>query len=95
MLGMTSKAKIAAAPLVDAARAAVARGRAPNFSAYVARALEEQIKLDDPDPDPDPDSLLDELLLESGRALTDSERDRIDHEACTIEALAVAAERPI
>ncbi len=78
MIGMTSKAKIAVSlppPLVDAARAAVARGRAPNVSAYVAHALEEQIKLDDLG------ALLKELLEESGGPLTDSERDRIDREA--------------
>jgi Arc/MetJ-type ribon-helix-helix transcriptional regulator len=78
MVGMTSKAKIAVSlppPLVDAARAAVAEGRAPNVSAYVAHALEEQIKLDDLD------ALLKELLEESGGPLTDSERERIDREA--------------
>jgi Arc/MetJ-type ribon-helix-helix transcriptional regulator len=78
MVGMTAKAKIAVSlppPLVAAARAAVAGGRAPNVSAYVARALEEQIKLDDLD------ALLEELLEESGGPLTDSERDRIDREA--------------
>ncbi len=78
MVGMTSKTKIAVslpAPLVDAARAAVAGGRAPNVSAYVAHALEEQIKLDDLD------ALLEELLTESGGPLIDSERDRIDGEA--------------
>lgn len=78
MVGMTSKAKIAVSlppSLVDAARAAVAGGRAPNVSAYVAHALEEQIKLDDLD------ELLEELLEESGGPLTDSERDRIDREA--------------
>lgn len=79
IVGMTpSKSKIAVSlppPLVDAARAAVAAGRAPNVSAYVAHALEEQVKLDDLD------ALLKELLEESGGPLTDSERDRIDREA--------------
>ncbi|MDA8315288.1 MAG: hypothetical protein M0010_08960 [Actinomycetota bacterium] len=75
---MTKKARIAASvppPFADAARAAVAGGRAPNVSAYVARALEEKFGLDDLD------SLLEELLLASGGPLTDSERDRIDREA--------------
>ncbi len=78
MIGMTPNAKIAVSlpsPLVDAARAAVAEGRAPNVSAYVAHALEEQVKLDDLD------ALLEELLLESGGPLTDSERAQIDSEA--------------
>lgn len=78
MVGMTSKAKIAVslpAALVDAARGAVSGGRAPNVSAYVARALEAQIQLDDLD------TLLEELLAESGGPLTDAERDRIDREA--------------
>ena len=78
IVGMTPKAKIAVSlpsPLVDAARAAVAGGRAPNVSAYVAHALEEQLKLDDLD------ALLEALLAESGGPLTDSERDRIDREA--------------
>lgn len=78
MVGMTSKAKIAISlhpPLVEAARAAVAAGRASNVSAYVAHALEEQLKLEDLD------TLLTELLEESGGPLTDSERDQIDREA--------------
>ncbi|MGH8980672.1 MAG: toxin-antitoxin system antitoxin subunit [Acidimicrobiales bacterium] len=75
---MTTRAKIAVSlppPLVEAARAAVAGGRAPNVSAYVARALEEQIKLDDLD------SLLAELLSASGGPVTDAEREHIDREA--------------
>jgi len=75
---MTPKAKIAVslpASLVEAARAAVAEGRARNVSAYVARALEEQAKRDELD------SLLEELLSKSGGPLTDTERIRIDDEA--------------
>lgn len=78
MVGMTTKAKIAVSlppSLVAAARSAVAEGRSPNVSAYVAHALEEQVKRDDLD------SLLDELLARSGGAMTDAERDRIDREA--------------
>lgn len=78
MSSTTRKAKIAVSlpqPLVQAARVAVAAGRAPNVSAYVARALEEQIKLDDLD------SLLAELLSQSGGPLSGSERARIDEEA--------------
>lgn len=77
MVGMTTKSKIAVSlptPLVEAAREAVTAGRASNVSAYVARALEEQVKLDDLD------SLLDELLATSGGALTDEERQAIDRE---------------
>ena len=78
MNGMTPRSKIAVSlptALVDAARAAVAEGRAPNVSAYVARALEEQAKLDDLD------SLLSELLGRTGGPLTDDERREIDREA--------------
>lgn len=78
MVGMTTRSKIAVSlptSLVDAARRAVATGRAPTVSAYVARALEEKVKLDDLG------SLLEELLDETGGPLTDEERRAIDREA--------------
>lgn len=77
MMSMTTRSKIAVslpARLVEQARAAVVQGRAPNVSAYVERALEEQVKLDDLG------SLLEELLAESGGPLTDAERAEIDAE---------------
>jgi Arc/MetJ-type ribon-helix-helix transcriptional regulator len=49
---MTARTKIAVSlpsELVGAAKQAVAKGLAPNVSAYVARAMEEQAKLDDLD----------------------------------------------
>jgi len=56
--------------LVEHAQRAVAEGRAPSVSAYVARALEEQAKLDDLG------SLLAEMLTETGGPLTaDEQRD--------------------
>ncbi len=72
--GMTTT-KIAVslpAGLVDQAQRAVAEGRASSVSAYVARALEEQAKLDDLA------SLLDEMLAETGGPLTASERKNAD-----------------
>jgi Arc/MetJ-type ribon-helix-helix transcriptional regulator len=72
--GMTS-AKIAVSlpvGLVESARRAVAEGRSSSVSAYVARALEEQTKLDDLA------SLLDEMLDETGGPLTASERKAAD-----------------
>ena len=58
--------------LVDQAQRAVAEGRAASVSAYVARALREQAKLDDLA------SLLDEMLAETGGRLTASERKAAD-----------------
>lgn len=72
--GMTVK-KIAVslpAGLVERAKQAVAHGRAASVSAYVARALEEQAKLDDLA------SLLDEMLAETGGPLTAAERKAAD-----------------
>ncbi|MEX1007769.1 MAG: toxin-antitoxin system antitoxin subunit [Acidimicrobiia bacterium] len=60
------------AELVDQARRAVAEGRAPSVSAYVAKALEEQAKLDDLA------ALLDEMLTETGGPLTARERKAAD-----------------
>lgn len=76
--GMTTRTKIAVslpAELVKAAKAAVTEGRAPNVSAYIAHAVEEQAKLDDLG------SLLNELLEKTGGPLTDTERAEIDREA--------------
>lgn len=58
--------------LVDQAHRAVAEGRAPSVSAYVARALQEQAKLDDLG------SLLEEMLAQSGGPLTAAERKAAD-----------------
>ncbi len=60
------------AELVDQAHRAVAEGRAPSVSAYVAKALEEKAKLDDLA------SLLDEMLAETGGPLTARERKAAD-----------------
>ena len=78
IFGMTQRAKIAVSlpeRLVEAARSAVARGRAANVSAYVAEALEERVKLDELD------ALLEALLARSGGPLTDDERAEIDQAA--------------
>ena len=78
MIGMTSRTKIAVSlptDLVAAAKDAVTGGRANSVSAYVTRALTEQVKRDDLD------ALLEELLAASGGPLTDAERDDIDREA--------------
>jgi len=75
MIGGMTTAKIAVslpAGLVEQARRAVVEGRASSVSAYVARALEEQAKLDDLA------SLLDEMLAETGGPLTVSERKAAD-----------------
>jgi Arc/MetJ-type ribon-helix-helix transcriptional regulator len=74
MKGMT-RTKIAVSlpsELVEQAQRAVAEGRAPSVSAYVAKALEEQAKLDDLG------SLLEEMLAESGGPLTAAERRAAD-----------------
>src|ERR1019366_3222990 len=68
--GMTTT-KIAVslpAGLVEQAKRAVAEGRASSVSAYVARALEEQAKLDDLA------SLLDEMLADTGGPLPATDR---------------------
>ena len=73
-VGMTST-KIAVslpAELVEQAKRAVAEGRSASVSAYVARALEEQTKLDDLA------LLLDEMLADSGGPLTAAERKAAD-----------------
>ena len=72
--GMTSTKIAVSLPseLVDQAKRAVADGRSSSVSAYVARALEEQTKLDDLA------LLLDEMLAESGGPLTAAEREAAD-----------------
>ena len=72
--GMTSTKIAVSLPseLVDQAKRAVADGRSSSVSAYVARALEEQTKLDDLA------LLLDEMLAESGGPLTAAERATAD-----------------
>jgi Arc/MetJ-type ribon-helix-helix transcriptional regulator len=75
MIGGMTTTKIAVslpAGLVEHAKQAVAHGRAASVSAYVARALEEQAKLDDLA------SLLDEMLAETGGPLTAAERKAAD-----------------
>lgn len=70
MIGMT-KAKIAVTlprPLLAKARRAVKEGRAESVSAYVTAALEEKAKLDDLK------GMLDEMLAETGGAMTPVER---------------------
>jgi Arc/MetJ-type ribon-helix-helix transcriptional regulator len=70
MVGMT-KAKIAITlprPLLANARRAVKNGRADSVSAYVVSALEEKAKLDDLK------AMLDDMLLETGGPLTQTER---------------------
>ncbi|MGH8896057.1 MAG: toxin-antitoxin system antitoxin subunit [Egibacteraceae bacterium] len=68
---MTTKSKVAVSlppELVAQARRAVAEGRAPTVSAYVAAALEQKAKLDDLA------ELLSEMLAASGGPLTAEER---------------------
>jgi antitoxin ParD1/3/4 len=75
MIGGMTTSKIAVslpAELVEQAKHAVAKGRATSVSAYVARALEEQAKLDDLA------GLLDEMLAETGGPLTAKERKAAD-----------------
>ena len=81
--GMT-KAKIAVTlppSLVERAQIAVREGRAPSFSAYVASALEEKVKLDELD------QMLNDMLAETGGPLTPREQ------VAAADALGVAAER--
>lgn len=73
--GMTARAKIAVSlpsELVEHAQRAVAEGRTPSVSAYVADALEEKTKLDDLA------ALLEEMLAETGGPLTAKERAAAD-----------------
>jgi Arc/MetJ-type ribon-helix-helix transcriptional regulator len=74
IIGMTTSKIAVSLPseLVAQARRAVADGRAASVSAYVARALEEQAKLDDLA------ALLDDMLTESGGPLTAAERAAAD-----------------
>jgi len=75
MNSMTPRAKIAVslpAQLVDQAHRAVADGRAPSVSAYVAEALEQKGQLDDLA------GLLHEMLAETGGPLTTAERRAAD-----------------
>jgi len=74
MIGMTTSKIAVSLPseLVEQAQRAVAEGRSPSVSAYVARALEEQTKLDDLA------SLLNEMLAETGGPLTAAERNAAD-----------------
>lgn len=73
---MTTTEKIAVSlpkPIAERARRA-ARRRSGSLSAYVARALEEKVKLDDLS------SLLEEMLEETGGPLTRTERKAADKE---------------
>ena len=75
MINSMTTAKIAVSlptELVEQARRAVAEGHAASVSAYVARALAEQAKLDDLA------TLLDEMLAETGGPLTAAERTAAD-----------------
>jgi Arc/MetJ-type ribon-helix-helix transcriptional regulator len=74
MIGMTTEKIAVSLPpeLVAQARRAVAESRSASVSAYVARALEEFSKLDDLE------SLLEQMLAETGGALTESEAREAD-----------------
>lgn len=75
MLGMIAKAKIAVslpAELVERARRAVAEGRAPSVSAYVADAMEQKADLDDLA------AMLEEMLAGTGGPLTAQETVEAD-----------------
>ena len=74
IIGMTSTKIAVSLPgeLVERAKRAVAEGRSASVSAYVARALEGQTKLDDLA------SLIDEMLAETGGPLTARERKDAD-----------------
>ena len=72
---MTTTEKIAISlpkRVAERTRRAVKRGRAASVSAYVATALEEQLKLDELA------ALLSEMLAESGGPLTARERSAAD-----------------
>ncbi len=58
--------------LVERAKKAVRKGRAPSVSAYVAAALEEKTKLDELE------ELLQEMLAETGGPLSSRERETAD-----------------
>ena len=69
----TTKITVSLPPgLVEQANQAVVDGRASSVSAYVARALDEQAKLDDLA------SLLEDMLAETGGPLTAAERKAAD-----------------
>lgn len=68
--------------LVDRARNAVRKGRAPSVSAYVAAALEEKSKLEELE------ELMREMLAETGGPLSARERKAAD------AALGVSGRRP-
>jgi Arc/MetJ-type ribon-helix-helix transcriptional regulator len=72
--GMTTSKIAVSLPteLVAQAQRAVSEGRAPSVSAYVARALQEQAKLDDLA------ALLEEMLAQTGGPLTGVERKDAD-----------------
>jgi antitoxin ParD1/3/4 len=74
MAGMTMSKIAVSLPeeLIARARRAVARGRAESVSGYVAVALAEKAKLDDLA------ELLEEMLAETGGALTAAERRAAD-----------------
>jgi Arc/MetJ-type ribon-helix-helix transcriptional regulator len=75
MIAGMKSAKIAVSlpdGLVRRARNAVRRGRAASVSSYVAAALEEKVKLDDLA------ELLEQMLAETGGALTIAERRAAD-----------------
>jgi Arc/MetJ-type ribon-helix-helix transcriptional regulator len=75
MLNGMTKAKIAVTlppALVSRARRAVRRGRAESVSAYVTAALEEKVKLEDLA------DMLEEMLAETGGALSERERRAAD-----------------
>ena len=61
-----------APPVAEALDRAVAEGRAPSASAYIAAALEEKAKLDDLE------GLLAEMLAETGGPITETERAAAD-----------------
>jgi Arc/MetJ-type ribon-helix-helix transcriptional regulator len=73
--GMTRRAKIAVTlpqELVEAARTAVAEGRATSVSAYVAEAMEQRRTADDLE------AHLARALARTGGPMTDVERAEID-----------------
>lgn len=72
--GMTVKIAVSLPDdLVAHARAEVRAGNAPSVSAYVAEALTHRARLERLE------LLLDEMLDETGGALTDEERRAADH----------------
>lgn len=82
---MTATEKIAISlpkGVAERTRNAVRRGHAASVSAYVVKALEEKVKLDELA------TLLDEMLEESGGPLTASERRAADR------ALGVSSKKP-